>query len=108
MSRIWSMMDVGRRSLANSQTALQTTAHNVANRSTEGYSRQRVDLVTNLPIGEGKLRIGMGANPRIAPGHRVGRRRRSGPVRVENISNRFGQFRYRKSVQDHAARGFRH
>lgn len=61
MSRIWSMMDVGRRSLMNSQTALQTTAHNVANKSTEGYSRQRVDLVTNLPIGEGNLRIGMGA-----------------------------------------------
>jgi flagellar hook-associated protein 1 len=61
MSRIWSMMDVGRRSLMNSQTALQTTAHNVANKSTEGYSRQRVDLVSNLPIGEGKVRIGMGA-----------------------------------------------
>ena len=61
MSRIWSMMDVGRRSLQNSQTALQTTAHNVANKSTEGYSRQRVDFVTNQPIGEGKLRIGMGA-----------------------------------------------
>ena len=61
MSRIWSMMDVGRRSLANSQTALQTTAHNVANKSTEGYSRQRVDLVTNEPVGEGRLRIGMGA-----------------------------------------------
>ncbi len=61
MSRIWSMMDVGRRSMMNSQTALQTTAHNIANKSTEGYSRQRVDLVTNTPIGEGKLRIGMGA-----------------------------------------------
>lgn len=61
MSRIWSMMDVGRRSLANSQTALQTTAHNVANKSTEGYSRQRVDMVTAEPIGQGKLRIGMGA-----------------------------------------------
>lgn len=61
MSRIWSMMDVGRRSLMNSQTALQTTAHNVANKSTEGYSRQRVDFVTNEPVGEGKLRIGMGA-----------------------------------------------
>lgn len=61
MSRIWGMMDVGRRSLMNSQTALQTTAHNVANKSTEGYSRQRVDMVTNQPVGEGKLRIGMGA-----------------------------------------------
>ncbi|MGE4133410.1 MAG: flagellar hook-associated protein FlgK [Bdellovibrionales bacterium] len=61
MSRIWSMMDVGRRSLMNSQTALQTTAHNISNKSTEGYSRQRVELVTNVPVGEGKLRIGMGA-----------------------------------------------
>src|ERR1043165_531111 len=61
MSRIWSMMDVGRRSLMNSQTALQTTAHNVANKSTEGYSRQRVDFTTNEPVGEGRLRIGMGA-----------------------------------------------
>src|SRR6185437_14321437 len=63
MSRIWSMMDIGRRSLMNSQTALQTTAHNVANRSTEGFSRQRVDFVTNQPIGEGNLRMGMGARP---------------------------------------------
>lgn len=61
MSRIWSMMDVGRRSMMNSQTALQTTAHNISNKATEGYSRQRVELVTNLPVGEGKLRIGMGA-----------------------------------------------
>lgn len=55
------MMDVGRRSLSNSQTALQTTAHNIANKSTEGYSRQRVDFVTNEPVGTGKTRIGMGA-----------------------------------------------
>ena len=61
MARIWSMMDVGKRSLANSQTSLQTVAHNIANKNTEGYSRQRVDVVTNEPIGEGKLRIGMGA-----------------------------------------------
>ncbi len=63
MSRIWSMMDVGKRSLANSQTALQTTAHNVANRTTEGFSRQRVDFKTNEPLGLGKTRIGMGARP---------------------------------------------
>jgi flagellar hook-associated protein 1 FlgK len=61
MARIWSMMDVGKRSLANSQTSLQTVAHNIASKSTDGYSRQRVDLVTNEPIGEGNLRIGMGA-----------------------------------------------
>jgi flagellar hook-associated protein 1 FlgK len=61
MSRIWGMMDVGKRSLMNSQTALQTVSHNVANKSTEGYSRQRVEVQSNVPIGNGKLRIGMGA-----------------------------------------------
>ncbi len=57
------MMDVGKRSLMNSQTALQTVSHNIANKSTEGYSRQRVDIQSNVPIGEGQLRIGMGARP---------------------------------------------
>lgn len=55
------MMDVGKRSLSNSQTALQTVSHNIANKSTEGYSRQRVEIVTNDPAGSGRLRIGMGA-----------------------------------------------
>lgn len=55
------MMDIGRRSMMNSQTSLQTTSHNIANKSTEGYSRQRVDMKTNEPIGQGKLRMGMGA-----------------------------------------------
>ena len=54
-------MDVGKRSLQNSQTALQTVSHNIANKSTEGYSRQRVELQTAPPVGLGNLRIGMGA-----------------------------------------------
>lgn len=61
MSKISSMMDVGKRSMQNSQTALQTVSHNIANKSTEGFSRQRVELQTNVPIGEGNIRIGMGA-----------------------------------------------
>jgi flagellar hook-associated protein 1 FlgK len=61
MSKIGSMMDVGKRSLQNSQTALQTVSHNIANKSTEGFSRQRVELQTNVPVGEGNIRIGMGA-----------------------------------------------
>lgn len=61
MSRIWSMMDVGKRSMMNSQTALQTVSHNVANKNTEGYSRQRVELQTAEPTGYGQLRIGNGS-----------------------------------------------
>jgi flagellar hook-associated protein 1 FlgK len=59
MSKINAIMDMGKRSLMNSQSSLQTVGHNIASKSVEGYSRQRVDQVTNLPIGEGKLRIGM-------------------------------------------------
>lgn len=47
--------------MMNSQTALQTVAHNIANKTTEGYSRQRVDLVAAPPVNEGRLQIGMGA-----------------------------------------------
>lgn len=61
MSKISSMMDVGKRSLMNSQTALQTVGHNIANKSTEGFSRQRVELQSNVPISSGNLQIGMGA-----------------------------------------------
>jgi flagellar hook-associated protein 1 FlgK len=61
MSKISAMMDTGKRSLMNSQTALQTVGHNIANKTTEGFSRQRVELLSNVPIGEGNLQIGMGA-----------------------------------------------
>lgn len=61
MSKISAMMDTGKRSLMNSQTALQTVGHNIANKSTEGFSRQRVELTTNQPVTEGNLQIGMGA-----------------------------------------------
>jgi flagellar hook-associated protein 1 FlgK len=61
MSKISSMMDVGKRSMANSQTSLQTVSHNIANKSTEGYSRQRVETLSNAPVGQGHLQIGMGA-----------------------------------------------
>lgn len=61
MSKISAMMDIGKRSMMNSQTALQTVSHNIANKSTEGYSRQRVDVQSATPIGHGNLRIGMGS-----------------------------------------------
>lgn len=47
--------------MMNSQTALSTVSHNVANKNTEGYSRQRVETQTTEPTGLGKLRIGNGA-----------------------------------------------
>jgi flagellar hook-associated protein 1 FlgK len=62
MSRIWSMMDMGKRSMINSQTALQTVNHNISSKNVEGFSRQRVETQTNEPIGHGRLRMGQGAH----------------------------------------------
>ena len=70
MGKIHAMMDMGKRSMMNSQTALQTVSHNVANKSTEGYSRQRVDQVTAPPVSKGRLQLGMGS--RAAAVTRVG------------------------------------
>lgn len=61
MAKIHGLMDVGKRGMMASQSALQTTSHNIANKSTEGYSRQTVDLVTNPPVGDGRFRIGTGS-----------------------------------------------
>ncbi len=61
MAKINTMMDMGRRSMMNSQTALQTVGHNIANKTTEGFSRQRVDIVTAPSVSEGRLQMGNGA-----------------------------------------------
>lgn len=62
MSRVSNLMTVGRRAMMNSQTGLHTVAHNIANKETEGFSRQRVETQTNFAEGSGKLRIGLGAS----------------------------------------------
>ena len=46
--------------MMNSQNALQTVSHNVANKDTEGYSRQRVEIKAATPYGT-RLRYGQGA-----------------------------------------------
>jgi flagellar hook-associated protein 1 FlgK len=55
------MMDTGRRSMMNSQTAIQTAGHNIANKTTEGFSRQRVEIQSAEPYGVGNLRVGTGS-----------------------------------------------
>lgn len=61
MSKIHGLLDMGRRGMAVSQSALGTTSHNIANKSTEGFSRQRVDVITNPSLGDGNKRVGTGA-----------------------------------------------
>jgi flagellar hook-associated protein 1 FlgK len=93
MSKINAIMDMGKRSLMNSQSSLQTVGHNIASKSVEGYSRQRVDQVTNLPIGEGKLRIGMGAKSAAVT-------RVNNPYLEKQIGNERGQLGYLTGKQD--------
>lgn len=61
MAKIQGLMDIGKRGMAISQTALQTASHNITNKSTEGYTRQRVETTANPAIDEGRYRLGTGA-----------------------------------------------
>lgn len=61
MAKIAGMMSIGKRSMMNAQAALHTVGHNIANKNTEGYSRQRVELQTNEPVSIGNNRFGTGA-----------------------------------------------
>jgi flagellar hook-associated protein 1 len=56
------LLGTGLSSLRAIQRALDTTAHNIANVSTEGYTRQRVDFATRTPQAYGSNWIGTGVD----------------------------------------------
>ena len=43
-------IEMGKKSLYTEQTAMKTAGHNIANANTEGYSRQRVVMQTEVPL----------------------------------------------------------
>lgn len=53
-------IDVGLSAIRASQQALYAISNNVANANTEGYHRQRVELIDRNPITIGALQIGTG------------------------------------------------
>lgn len=55
-------MHLGQRAMQNAKGALHTTSHNIANSQTEGYSRQKVEVMQSPAQGLGKLRFGTGAH----------------------------------------------
>jgi flagellar hook-associated protein 1 FlgK len=55
-------LSVGISGLMASQAALSTTAHNVSNLNTPGYSRQRADLATRIPQSTAAGFLGNGVN----------------------------------------------
>ncbi|HKU89247.1 MAG TPA: flagellar hook-associated protein FlgK [Steroidobacteraceae bacterium] len=56
------LLGTGLSSLRAMQRALDTTAHNIANVSTEGYTRQRVEFATRAPQASGANWIGSGVD----------------------------------------------
>jgi flagellar hook-associated protein 1 FlgK len=56
------MLATGLSSLRAFQRALDTTAHNIANVSTAGYTRQTVDFAARKPDSYGQNWIGTGVN----------------------------------------------
>ena len=59
---ILATLSIASQSLKNQQAGIQTTGHNLANAATPGFSRQRVEIVTEHPSFEGGLLLGQGAN----------------------------------------------
>ncbi|PRR85238.1 flagellar hook-associated protein FlgK [Clostridium luticellarii] len=49
MPGLFSIFNTAKSGLFSQQTAINVTSHNIANASTDGYSRQRADLVTTSP-----------------------------------------------------------
>jgi len=60
MSGLFGSLSVALSSLLASQQAMETSANNVANANTPGYSRQRPDMVPGDPVIEGNLSFGTG------------------------------------------------
>ncbi len=54
------ILDVAKRALSAQRAGIDVTGHNIANASTDGYTRQRLNLVATPPTNEGFGYIGTG------------------------------------------------
>lgn len=50
MSNFGGILSIARNAISASQAAMQVASHNIANAETEGYSRQRTELVPRVPL----------------------------------------------------------
>jgi len=60
LGTLFSALDVARSGLTAAQIQIDTAAHNIANVNTEGYSRQRAELLTRLPTSFPYGQLGRG------------------------------------------------
>ena len=84
MSGVMTILSTGRDALIAHQLALNVTGHNIANVNTPGYTRQRVNLVTNstqaTPVGT----LGTGVNV----------------TKIQRLVDRFTGSRINENIQD--------
>jgi flagellar hook-associated protein 1 len=64
MSGIYGVLQIGARSLLAQQKGLEITGHNIANVNTPGYSRQKANLQTGMPMVTPQGIMGTGVNAR--------------------------------------------
>lgn len=62
MSGLFQNINIARSGLSASRTGLNVASHNIANANTPGYSRQRVDFTTALPLDTISGMLGMGVD----------------------------------------------
>jgi flagellar hook-associated protein 1 FlgK len=65
VSGVGSLLDTAKMALYSFQRAIDVTSHNVANVSTEGFSRQRLILQTQLPEAVHEGMLGRGVIPEV-------------------------------------------
>lgn len=97
MSGIFGTMNIANSGLQAMQSAVNTTSNNISNAQTEGYSRKRVNLVTNTPQhlnGIGEISTGV----RIDGVTRIRDVFTDRQVRLE--TGRFNTFESQNSVYD--------
>lgn len=56
------VLGIGHSGLAAAKKQMATTAHNISNVNTEGYTRQRAEQQANRPVGRGNLVMGTGVD----------------------------------------------
>lgn len=62
MPSLFDILEIGARSLFTHQKRIAVAGHNLANAATEGFSRQRADLVTTFPFSTPVGQFGTGVN----------------------------------------------
>ena len=62
MATIFQGINTAYTGLTSSQVAINTVGHNIANAENENYTRQRVNLTSNVPLQEQNFQLGTGVN----------------------------------------------